>query len=146
MAYFIQNTTFQGLVITDGIARSFAIFTYQCSRNGNSLLCPTRSDAEAPAHVGFQGGTNFSHFHPLCYLNNTGIVCGNNNSVSSWSNLLYQLAPKPPHGHDTSKHNVIILVESDPGLYTPIHKYCVLPCVCVACLFRLYVSIRYQHC
>ena len=103
---FIQKNTFQGIVITDGVANSFAIFTYQ--RTCASLLSQ-RCDEEAPVIIGFQGDVDFfSLYDPSSYRNQTETSRSepdpraNGSTTDGWCNLVYQLAPKTPH--DASKY------------------------------------------
>lgn len=79
-------------MLTDGIDKSFAVFTYKC----NLLQWPlVNSDLYQQAIIGFQGDTDFYALHPLSSRNNTRDIACANYPATRWNNVVYQLSPKP---------------------------------------------------
>ena len=78
--FFLQNNSYQAVVITDGQEKSFAVFIYKCG---------TLNWSER-ANIGFYAGGHYYANHPLSnqWLS-SAISCLNNHSV--WNNVVYDL-------------------------------------------------------
>lgn len=96
----MQSNTFQGLVITDGIERSFAIFTYQCGL----LQWPVnQSDTRLPVVIGFQGEPDFYANLLFSSRNIASDIACANTPATIWNNVIYQLSPKPTQKSTSNK-------------------------------------------
>ena len=77
---FLQNNSYQAVLITDGQEKSFAVFTFKCGTLNWS----------GRATTGFNAGGNYYANHPLSkQWFSSAISCLNNHSV--WNNVVYDL-------------------------------------------------------
>ena len=85
-----QNNTYQGILITDGEEKSFAVFIFKC----DSL-----NWAGSAATIGFNAGGEYFADHPVSRLHfSNAVACMDHLSV--WNNVLYDLTSteNPAHG------------------------------------------------
>ena len=80
ITYSAQNNSYQAVLVTDGINKSFAIFTFKCGSLGWS----------GRATVGFNAGGSYYANHPLSRSKlSNAIACANPDS--EWNNIVYDL-------------------------------------------------------
>ena len=80
---FPQRNTFQAIIVTDGSARSYAVFTYRCG---------SMQWSGEPATIGFNADGGLFENHPLSEtLNSRDIAC-QRFPETVWNNVVYQLA------------------------------------------------------
>ena len=83
-----QRNTFQAIIITDGIERSYAVFTYRCG---------SMEWSGEPATIGFNADEGLFENHPLSGAPNSRDIACENFPETVWNNVVYQLAGRA-HG------------------------------------------------
>ena len=89
----MQENTYQAIAITDSVARSYAVFIYEC---GGVNWGANAAIGSIFARVGVSIGVEVLFSHPLSGNESIDTIDCVNNHTSRWMNLIYDISLVAP--------------------------------------------------